>query len=239
MIWLCIVTLFSFILKGLCGFANSMVFTTLLSFSNSIVHISPINLLLNFPSNFIMVWNGRKFLDKRIYLPLCIMMVAGLIPGTLFFKNTDISVLEITFGLVVVIIALDMMLRKRKPAPIGQKIDWKMGILGICAGFLAGFCGIGVLVGAYINKVTDDMRIFKANACFVYLVSDILKTTMFILLSIITKDILLSTLSLVPFAFGGLWLGIKSSSILKEATVKKVVMVMLLLSGLALVITNL
>ena len=86
MLWLCIVTLFSFIIKGLCGFANSMVFTTLLSFSNSIVHISPINLLLNFPTNFIMVWNGRKFLDKRIYLPLCIMMVAGLIPGTLFSR---------------------------------------------------------------------------------------------------------------------------------------------------------
>lgn len=239
MLWLCIVTLFSFIIKGLCGFANSMVFTTLLSFSNSIVHISPINLLLNFPSNFIMVWNGRKFLDKRIYLPLCIMMVAGLIPGTLFFKSTDISVLEIIFGLMVVIIALDMILRKRKPTPIEQKLSWKMGLLGVCAGFLAGFCGIGVLVGVYINKVTDDMRTFKANACLVYLVSDILKTTMFIFLNIITKDILWATLSLAPFAFGGLWLGIKGSSILKEATVKKFVMIMLILSGLALVVTNL
>lgn len=239
MIWLCIVTLFSFIIKGLCGFANTMVFTTLLSFSNSIVHITPINLLLNFPTNVIMVWNGRKYLDKRIYLPLCIMMIAGLIPGTLFFKSTDISVLEIIFGLVVVIIVLDMMLRKHKPTPIGQKLSWRMGLLGVCAGFLAGFCGIGVLVGAYINKVTDDMHTFKANACLVYLVSDILKTAMFIFLSIITKDILLSTLSLAPFALCGLWLGIKGSNILKESTVKKFVMIMLLLSGLALVVTNL
>ena len=49
--------------KGLCGFANSLVFTTLMSFSNSIVHVSPIMLLLNYPSNLIMVWNGRRAID--------------------------------------------------------------------------------------------------------------------------------------------------------------------------------
>ena len=216
-----------------------MVFTTLLSFGNSIVHISPIVLLLNYPSNLIMIWNGRKQIDFKVCLPLCAMVIIGIIPGTIFFKNADISLLEIIFGLFVVLIALDMLIGKRKPVQSGQKIGWKMGLLGILAGFVCGFCGIGVLVGAYISKVTDNARSFKANACIVYFVADSIKIIMFACLGVLTMDILWQTLMLIPISMLGLWLGMKSSNILNESIAKKIVLVMLILSGLALVFNNL
>lgn len=153
MIWLWLVTLFAFFIKGLCGFANSLVFTNLLSFRESIVNVSPITLVLNFPTNLIMVWNGRKSLNWRICGPLCLMVLAGIIPGTFIFTNTDTRLLEGIFGIVVVLIALEMLLRKQKVRQPGQKGSWKLSLLGVLSGFVCGFCNTGVLVELILPKL--------------------------------------------------------------------------------------
>jgi hypothetical protein len=49
----------AFFVKGLCGFANTLVFTTILSFGNNNIHISPVELLLGYPSNLIIIRKGR------------------------------------------------------------------------------------------------------------------------------------------------------------------------------------
>ena len=239
MVWLWIVTLCSFFVKGLCGFANALVFNTLLSFRDSIVNTSPIIQLLNYPSNAIMVWHGRKSIDPKICVPLCLMVLAGIIPGTFFFANTDTRLLEGIFGIVVVVIALEMLLRKPKERKSRQKVGWKLTILGILSGFVCGFCGTGVLVGTYLTKVTDNTKAFKANACVVYFLSDTIRILMFIVLSVLSAEIFKQTLILFPIAMLGLWLGIKSSKFLNEVIAKKVVLVMLVISGIGLVINNL
>ncbi len=239
MVWLWLVTLFAFFIKGMCGFANSLVFTTLMSFRSSIVNISPIILILNFPTNLIMVWNGRKSIDWKICGPLCAMVVAGIIPGTFIFTNTDTRLLECIFGVVVVVIALEMLFRKQKARKPGQKVGWKLSLLGVLSGFVCGFCNTGVLVGTYLSKVTDNTRAFKANACIVYFLTDAIKIVMFIWLGVLKADILWQTLILFPIAMLGLWLGMISSKVINEGIAKKIVLVMLILSGLALTINNL
>ena len=239
MIWLWLATLCAFFIKGLCGFANSLVFTTLMSFRESIVNISPIILILNFPTNLIMVWNGRKALDYKICVPLCAMVIAGIIPGTFFFTNTDTRLLEGIFGVVVVLIALEMLFRKQKVRQPGQKVGWKLTCLGILSGFVCGFCNTGVLVGTYLTKVTNSTQAFKANACIVYFITDCIKIIMFICLGVLSRDILWRSITIFPIAMLGLWLGIKSSKIMNEAVAKKIVLVMLVISGIGLVVNNL
>ena len=239
MLWLWFVTLISFFIKGLCGFADAMVFTTMLSFTGSIAHAAPLMQVLGYPSNLILIRENRKYIDYKVCLPLCAMVIIGIVPGMLFFKNTDTGMLEIIFGFFVVLVALDMLLRKKKPVQNGQKIGWKMGLLGIVAGFVCGFCGIGVLIGTYISKVTTDMRSFKANACIVFWVASTTKILSFFFLNLLTKESLLQALMLAPIALLGLWLGMKSSKIIDEARAKKMVLIMLILSGLMLVINNL
>ena len=53
MIWWIAATLCAFYVKGLCGFANTLVFTTVMSFGVSNRNISPVELLLGYPSNAI------------------------------------------------------------------------------------------------------------------------------------------------------------------------------------------
>ena len=54
-----IAALCAYFVKGLCGFANTLVFTTILSFSTSNALISPVDLLLGFPTNAILAWHER------------------------------------------------------------------------------------------------------------------------------------------------------------------------------------
>ncbi len=53
----------AFFVKGLCGFANTLVFTTILSFGNSNVNISPVELILGYPTNAILAWKERKSIN--------------------------------------------------------------------------------------------------------------------------------------------------------------------------------
>ena len=57
-------------------------------------------------------------------------------------------------------------------------------------------------------------------------------------MGILTFDILKQAAVLIPAMLTGLFLGIKSSQILDERIVKKTVIIMLLISGIALIVNN-
>ena len=57
----------AYFIKGLCGFANTLVFTSILSFGAANANISPVELLIGYPTNFILTWKNRKSLDYKVY----------------------------------------------------------------------------------------------------------------------------------------------------------------------------
>lgn len=61
-----IAALAAYFIKGLCGFANTLVFTSILSFGAANANISLIDLLLGYPSNLILTWNNRRRLDPKV-----------------------------------------------------------------------------------------------------------------------------------------------------------------------------
>ena len=82
MIWLWILaTVMAFYIKGLCGFANTLVFDSIAGFGASNVEITPVELILGFPANCVMTWTNRKHLKKKIFLPILLMVLAGSIVG--------------------------------------------------------------------------------------------------------------------------------------------------------------
>lgn len=89
MSWWILAALCAYFVKGLCGFANTLIFTSILSFGNNNVSISPIELLLGYPSNAILVIRERKSINWKICLPL-----AGLSPGILSGKVMDEKIVK-------------------------------------------------------------------------------------------------------------------------------------------------
>lgn len=237
MIWWIIAAFCAFFVKGLCGFANTLVFTTILSFGNSNVNISPVELMLGYPSNAILVWKERKSIKWGICLPLAALVILGSIPGALFLKNSDTMTIKIVFGFVIIGIGIEMLVREFQSGKIKQS-KIVLGIIGVLSGLLCGLYGIGALLGAYVNRVTDDSSSFKANICVVFLAENTFRIIFYSVWGIISFQTFKQVIFLIPFMLLGLALGMFSSKILDDKLVKKLVIIMLIISGISLVINS-
>ena len=192
----------AFFIKGLCGFANTLVFTTILSFAVDNAHISPVELLLGCPSNLILLWRERRFLRWKLCLPLAALLTAGSIPGTLFLKNADAGVIKAVFGMVILLPGLEMRLRELRQKKVRQSRA-ALVIVGVLSGLLCGLYGVGALRGAYMSRATEDSASFKANLCVVFFVENTLRIFLYALWGILTADILKQALPLAPFMPAG------------------------------------
>lgn len=237
MLYWIIATVAAFFVKGLCGFANTLVFTSILSFGVSNANISPVELLLGVPTNVILAWKERKSIRWGICLPLALLVVIGTIPGALFLKNADSGSIKIVFGVIIVLIGLEMLLRSRNTAGLKQS-KVVLVIIGILSGVLCGLYGVGALLGAYISRVTDDSHSFKANICTVFVIENILRIILYSVWGILTLDIFRQAVVLIPFMLIGLCAGMLSGKFLDEKIVRKLVILMLIISGAALIVTN-
>jgi len=229
-----IATVAAFFVKGLAGFANTLVFTTMLGFGSSNLQITPMELVLGFPCNIFMAWKDRKKIDLRRALTLAGMVMLGSIPGAFFLKSLDVKFLKIAFGILVVIIGIDMLLKGNKKAQKESKL--LTTLLGLAAGILCGLFGVGVLVAAYISRTSDNPDEFKGTVSMVFAVENIFRIVLYACTGILTGGILLSALKLVPFMAIGLAAGLVCSGKMKESIVKKIVVILLIIAGAALVL---
>lgn len=236
-IWI-IATLCAFFIKGLCGFANSLIFTSVLSFSQNNINISPVELVLGYPSNLLQAWKGREDIKWKLCLPPMILILLGNIPGILFLKNANVQGLKIVLGIVVAAIGIEMLLRDLST----QK--WKeskllLAVIGILSGIICGLFGIGAPLGAYIGKTTDDTKSFKANIGVIFVVENTFRIIMYAFMGIVTLATVKQSVMLMPFMLLAMFAGMWSAKFLPEKVIKKLVIVLLIISGMALVMQNL
>ena len=235
MFWWIVATLCAFYVKGLCGFANSLVFSSVLSFGNNNVHISPVELLLGYPSNLIISLRERKSIQWKMCIALAAVVIAGSIPGTFFLKNVDTTIIKKFFGIVIIFIGLEMFFREFQKKKMKESKVF-LALIGILSGILCGLYGVGALLGAYISRVTTDTSGFKANICMVFVFENTFRIILYSFLGILTLDVFRQVLILVPFMLLGLTLGMISGKFIKESIAQKLVIILLIVSGVALVI---
>nr|WP_292202939.1 sulfite exporter TauE/SafE family protein [Butyrivibrio sp.] len=238
MIFWIIATLFAFYVKGLCGFANTLVFTSILSFGTANINISPVELILGYPTNLIISIKERKAITPRIVIPLAIMVIIGSLGGALFLKNADTTLIKIIFGVLVILVGIEMLLRElsQKKAKNSKVL---LTIIGILSGFLCGLYGVGALLGAYIGRTTDDLKSFKANICTVFIIENTFRVILYLFYGIITMESIKRALILSPFMLIGLGAGMLSAGRISEKIVKRIVIILLIVSGIALILANL
>lgn len=228
----------SYFIKGVCGFANTLIFTSILSFGAANANISPIDLLLGCPANLILTWKNRKSLDPKVYLPLAALVLAGSIPGAFLLKNVDAGAIKLVFGVVVIAMGVEMLSREysRKSMHSSKPV---LALIGITAGVLCGLFGVGALLAAYVNRVTEDGSSFKANISAVFIADNIFRIVLYSALGLLTLDTVKMVLLLLPFALVGLFAGIKCSNHMDEKLVRRITAVLLVLSGVSLIFKNL
>lgn len=237
LIWI-IAAIVAFFIKGLCGFANTLVFNTILTFGTDNIYVSPVELLLGYPTNLILAVKERRSIRKNLCIPLSILVLAGSIPGVFLLKNVDATIIKIAFGIIVTLISLEMLIREfTNTRSKGSKV--LLIVIGILSGILCGVYGIGALLGAYVSRITDDMGEFKANLCVVFLVENTFRILLYAWTGIFTVQAFRQFLILVPFMLLGLLGGMLCGHFLNDRIVKRIAIVLLILSGIALIVNNL
>ncbi|MGN0168491.1 MAG: sulfite exporter TauE/SafE family protein [Acetatifactor sp.] len=235
MAWMMFAAVCAYLIKGLCGFANTLIFSSILSFQFDNVNISPVELLLGYPSNVILAWRERKAVRLRVCLPLALLVLLGNLPGIFLLKNAGAEWVKFFFGLVIMGLGVEMLIRERTAVKGRQVSKGALAIIGILSGLLCGLYGIGALLAAYMSRVTENSSSFKGNLCVVFLIENTFRIVMYSVTGLLTAEVLQTAVMLVPAMVIGLFLGVQSSRRLREETVRKAVILLLILSGAALV----
>ena len=218
-------TLAAFFIKGLCGFANTLVFQSILSFGVNNASISPVELALGFPGNAILTWQNRKSLDPKVFGPLMALMLS----------HIDGRIVKIIFGAAIIFIALDMLRGQGRPRKENKLLT---ALVGIAAGVLSGLFGVGALLAAYVSRITETGCAFKANISVVFLAENVFRFALYLALGLLNGTSLLMALKLMPFMLVGLFAGIAVSRKIDDRNIKKLVLVLLIVSGAVLILQN-
>lgn len=237
MLWWSAATLLAFFVKGLCGFANTLVFTTVLSFGHTNASISPVELLLGYPTNLLIAWRKRGHIRWKICLPLAAVVILGMLPGTFMLKTADAQLIKIFFGGIIVLLGLEMLFRPQSPQM--KRSTALTAVIGLLSGMLCGLYGVGALMGAYMSRITQDTSDFKANLCIVFLIENTVRIMLYAALGLFSVQMFRQALLLVPLMLAGLFLGMLAARKLNEAIVRKLVIIALIVSGAVLILNQL
>lgn len=72
----------------------------------------------------------------------------------------------------------------------------------------------------------------------VFVVENTIRIILYVATGILTLSVLKQVVILIPFMLAAVFLGMKSSSVLNEKIIKKIVIILLILSGIVLIINN-
>lgn len=194
----------SFIIKGLVGFGDPLLYTPLLSVSLPNSTITPGMLPVSLVLNARVVWKNRTHFDPRLVLPIAAFVMLGIIPGTLLLRYGSPSVLKLLLGLVIIAMGVEML--TRRPGA-GTPSALLRSVMSFLSGVTAGLFGIDLLFLAYLERVTQRREAFRGNVCFVFIFEGVFRTILYIWNGMFTAQNLLLSLIALPASLLGMWVG--------------------------------
>ena len=230
-------TLSAFV-KGISGFANTLILVSLYAFVLPSQLITPTDLILGFPANVYMLWLNRKGINFKEVFPVIGLVVLGIIPGTFILQYGNPVGLKIILSLVIMGLAVEMMTRKRmalKRKPPG----WLLIVIALVSGLMIGMYGIGALLVAYFDRTCVNKNQFRANICAVFLADNLYRICHYIWQGIFTWQVGKLALFAFPGIIAGFWLSYKVDAKISEETVRRAVIVTLFVSGALLLLKTL
>ena len=226
-----------YFVKGVAGIGNTLVVTSAMAYTRTNAEITPVELLLCVPTNLAVTWVYRRHIDWKLAIaPLC-MVLAGDALGVLLLKNVDVTAMKAVFGVVLILLSVEQLWRELRGKPTRAGHPALMLTLGVSAGVLCGMFGVGALLAAYLSRVTTDDATYKGTMSIIFTIENFFRVLAYSATGLLTAVSLTRAAILLPFMGAGLFLGIRLSNRLNARTMRLIIGVMLLLSGLPLLLT--
>ncbi len=238
-IYLLLAALFSYIIKGIAGFGNTLLMTPLFSFVLKSKQITPIDLLFSIPINTFLILKDRKDFSLKVVLPISILLLIGDVIGALFLQTTDDRILKIILSILIIGIAIEMGTRPKKVE--GKRANpLFLGVIGVMSGITAGIFGISVLLIAYISRTSSSRGNFRSSLGFVFLIDNFFRLIYYIIMPnpIITVSSIRYFILLFPSVILGMFIGVKLEKRINEKAMMKILITILVSTGVMLFLQN-
>ncbi len=232
------VVFLAFFLKGVAGFGNTLILNGTLSFFRENRFITPMDLLLGFPVNIYLVIREWKYIQFRIVLPLLVSILAGSIPGILLLGSVNDRILKSILALVLIMISIDFFFKKGQKDLSEKEMKYLIPFTGFVSGILMGLYGIGVLIPAVLSRTGLERRNFRGTVCFIFSIESMIRIAAYVYTGIISREILILFISLLPFAAAGVLAGRIADKQIDDNLLRKIIVAVLFVSAVFLLFKN-
>ncbi len=250
-VWLALYQLFAFFVQGLTGFGSTVLaapfHTSVLGPASGTAYAT----LLCTPTLIFLGIKEIKNVSWKDLLKIVIVCTPGLLVGQFLLQQVDPAVAKLAIGIIVTLIA-SMNIYKTIIAPLVLKkefeenppITTKSKILGYIAlafgGIVHGaFTSGGPFITIYTLQAVKDKVKFRNTMTWVWVVLNLMNSVKHFTAGYYTDE-MWSALALgLPFAFIGLFIGMKMLDKVNKITFLRAVYIMLLIIGINSIYSNL
>ena len=223
-----------FFVQTLLGFAAPLVALPLLllvlNIQSAVAFMSIFSLLFCV-SLFFTNW---KFMDKKILLELSAGILAGTAFGVYLLRYGNPVILKKVLGIFIILYVIYFYAVKGKEIKIPQYVGILFGFIG---GIFSGMFSSGSpLFMTYTSNALKQKEIVRATIIGALSVSHIFRIPFLAYSNILTGDILIKSLYVLPFFILSVLIGQKLFKRLKGETYINLVMIFLFLSGIGLIV---
>jgi hypothetical protein len=204
------VALCAFFLKGVTGTGTTTVIVAL----GSLIIDPKLTIVL---ASFINIFGGLSMLgvdpvplDRRYWIPIALLMIAGSVLGAIALKTIPNRQFQLVLGSAFLLTALWFLLRTPQPrdanAPPDRADGMDLGV-GALAGFCGGFIGINAppLVLHFGRHL--DKRYLRRLLVLIFIPAAMAQTATFALNGMLSRRVLLWGALMLPSMVAGIFLG--------------------------------
>jgi len=223
------------LVTGVAGFAFGIVAAAVCLHFLSPTHTTALIVAYGLIVQGISVWKLRRSIKLARLLPFLLGAVIGVPIGVQLLHWTSPATLRISIGIVLILFSLYNLTRPQlPPAPAGKTADGAIGVLNGVIGGATGLAGIVVTIWCTLRGwPRDEQRtVFQPIGVAVFLMTGVwLGGT-----GLVDAETLRLFVIGLPMLLVGTWMGLRLYARLDEAGFRKVVLGLLLISGLGLVV---
>jgi len=224
-------------IQGLTSFGLSIVAIPFLIAIIPLQEIVPTIIVLAIITNILILISARKEIKFKKFGLLLLMGILFLPVGAYSLKYLNPDYLKLCFGILITVFSLLLILKKTFPIK-HEKIGF--AITGSLSGFLNGSLSLsGPPVVLFLSNQGIDKGTFRANITLYFLILNIISIAVFLGNGLMNRLVADRILYLAPALVIGVFTGIKLSKKLKDDLFRKVVLIVLLISGIWTTISTL
>lgn len=224
-----VLVLLAEILGTVSGFGSSLFFVPIASAFFDFHTALALTAALHIMSNLSKITLFRKGIDYKIILRVGIPSVVFVVIGSLLTNYVDTKFFELAMAITLIALSILFFFLPK----IILKPTWTNSLIGGgIAGFLAGFIGTGGAIrGLLLAAFQLEKNAFVANSAFIDLGVDSARGIVYFSSGYFKKELLFMLPILLVISFCGTYIGKKVLNKIKEEIFKKIVLVLVLATG--------